>query len=119
MAKKIIKLTESDLHNIVKRVIKENKSNKKQVSEDFENFINPEAMETGDAILTIVGTVIGMLGIAGTHYIKAAIKKLRKAGQDEEADKVQDALETEMSKMEGGNEEMNENFRRNRNRSRR
>lgn len=99
---KKIRLTESELTDLIKNIVNETEMN------EMENFINPEAMETGDAILTIIGTVIGMLGIAGSHYIKAAIKKLRRAGKDDEADKVEAALESEMSKMKGRGRDMEE-----------
>lgn len=104
MARKIIKLTESDLHSIVKRVIKENKSNRRRVKEDMENFLNPEAMETGDAILTMVLTTLGLLGAAGSHYIKAMIEKLRKRGEDDKADQLEQALMDAKSGMSGGME---------------
>jgi len=91
---KKIRLTESELTSLIKNIVNETEMN------EMENFVNPEAMETGDAILTIVGTVIGMLGIAGSHYIKAAIKKLRRAGKDEDADKVEAALKSEMSNLD-------------------
>lgn len=103
---KKIRLTESELTELIKNIVTE--TQEKEMKEEMENFINPEAMETGDAILTIIGTVIGMLGIAGSHYIKAAIKKLRRAGKDDEADKVEAALESEMSKMKGRDMEMEE-----------
>jgi len=91
---KKIRLTESELTDLIRNIVNETEMN------EVEYAYNPEAMETGAAIWTIVGTVIGMLGIAGSHYIKAAIKKLRRAGNDEEADKVEAALEKEMSKIE-------------------
>ena len=48
--KKIVKLTESDLTRIVKRVIKENENNSKDIKEDFDpmvgidNFLNNPVM---------------------------------------------------------------------------
>lgn len=89
--KKVIRLTESELTSLIKNIV-----NETEMNEQPENFFNPEALDTGEAIITIVTTVIGMLGIAGSHYIKAAIKKLRKAGNDAEADKVEKALQTAM-----------------------
>ena len=57
-------------------------------------------MQTGEAIVTIVTTVIGMLGIAGSQYIKAAIEKLRDSGNDVEAEQVQTALDTAMETID-------------------
>ena len=94
---KKIRLTESELTELIKNIV--NETQEKEMKEEMENFFNPEALDTGEAIVTIIGTVIGMLGIAGSHYIKAAIKKLRKSGNDDEADKVEEALQAEMSKM--------------------
>ena len=88
--KKVIRLTESELTSLIKNIVNETEMN------EVENFFNPEALDTGEAIITIVTTVIGMLGIAGSHYIKAAIKKLIKSGNDAEADKVEKALQTAM-----------------------
>ena len=88
--KKVIRLTDSELTSLIKNIVNETEMN------EVENFFNPEALDTGEAIITIVTTVIGMLGIAGSHYIKAAIKKLRKSGNDAEADKVEKALQTAM-----------------------
>jgi hypothetical protein len=95
--KKVVRLSESELTNLIKTVVKESKRNKRNgVNEELQNFFNPEAMQTGEAIITIVTTVIGMLGIAGSHYIKAAIEKLRDSGNDVEAEQVQTALDTAM-----------------------
>jgi hypothetical protein len=94
---KKIRLTETELTSLIRNIVIETQN--EEMNEEMENYFNPEAMETGEAIVTIIGTVIGMLGIAGSHYIKAAIKKLRKSGNDAEADKVEEALQAEMSKM--------------------
>jgi len=96
--KKVVRLTESELTSLIKNVVKETKRNK--VNEDVENFFNPEAMQTGEAIVTIITTIIGMLGMAGSHYIKAAIKKLRSSGNDVEAEQVQTALDTAMERVD-------------------
>ena len=88
--KKVIRLTESELTSLIKNIVNETEMN------EVENFFNPEALDTGEAIITIVTTVIGMLGIAGSHYIKAAIEKLRDSGNDVEAEQVQTALDTAM-----------------------
>jgi polyhydroxyalkanoate synthesis regulator phasin len=86
---KKIRLTESELTKLIKDIVNETQS-KKNVREEFENFINPEAMETGDAILTIIGTVIGMLGIAGYDILKDMAKKLMKQGKKQEARQIMD-----------------------------
>jgi len=91
---KKIRLTESELTELIKNIV--NETQEKEMKEEMENYFNPEAMETGEAIVTIITTIIGMLGIAGSHYIKAAIKKLRRSGNDAEADKVEKALQTAM-----------------------
>jgi hypothetical protein len=97
--KKVIRLTESELTSIIKNIVNETEMNETEMNE-MENFFNPEALDTGEAIITIITTVIGMLGIAGSHYIKAAIKKLRKSGNDAEADKVESALEKAMQNVD-------------------
>ena len=96
--KKVIRLSESELTKLIKNVVKESK--KEKVNEQAENFFNPEALDTGEAIITIVTTVIGMLGIAGSQYIKAAIEKLRDSGNDVEAEQVQKALDTAMETID-------------------
>ena len=85
--KKVIRLSESELTNLIKTVVKETKRNKRnRVSEEVENFFNPEAMETGSAIATMVGTTIALLGIAGWDYIKDVYHQLRKVkGKEQEA----------------------------------
>lgn len=98
--KKKIRLTESELTNLIKQVVVESNNKKRRISEQPENFFNPKALETGEAIITMVTTIIGMLGIAGSHYIKAAIKKLRSAGNDKEAEKVQTALDSAMENVD-------------------
>jgi hypothetical protein len=98
--KKKIRLTESELTNLIKQVVVESNNKKRRISEQPENFFNPEALDSGEAIITMVTTIIGMLGIAGSHYIKAAIKKLRSAGNDKEAEKVQTALDSAMENVD-------------------
>jgi len=85
---------------LIKQVVVESNNKKRRISEQPENFFNPEALDSGDAIITMVTTIIGMLGIAGSHYIKAAIKKLRSAGNDEEAEKIQTALDSAMENVD-------------------
>lgn len=59
---------------------------KSKVDEAVENFFNPEAMETGGAIATMVGTTIGLLGIAGWDYLKEFYHQLRNTeGKEQEA----------------------------------
>jgi hypothetical protein len=50
--KKVVRLSESELTKLIKNVVKESKRNK--VNEDVENYFNPEAMQTGEAIVTII-----------------------------------------------------------------
>ena len=54
--KKKIRLTESELTDLIKNLVTETKR-KKSVNE--QEYL-PTALETGDAILTIVGTTIGL-----------------------------------------------------------
>jgi len=106
--KKKIRLTESELTNLIKQVVVESNNKKRRISEQPENFFNPEALDSGEAIITMVTTIIGMLGIAGSHYIKAAIKKLRSAGNDKEAEKVQTALDSAMENVDLDSSNMRE-----------
>jgi hypothetical protein len=89
---KVVRLTESDLHRILKRAIQESNRKKRRTNEQEENFFNPEALDTGTAIVTMVTTILSLLGIAGSHYIKGMIDKLRKKGEDDKADEVEQAL---------------------------
>ena len=89
---KVVRLTESDLHRIVKRAIQESNRKKRRNIQEMENFFNPESLDTGTAIVTMVTTVLSLLGIAGSHYIKAMIDKLRQKGEDDKADEVEQAL---------------------------
>jgi len=82
--KKVLRLSESELTRLIKTVVKESKRN--QVNEQAENFFNPEAMSTGGAIATMVGTTIGLLGIAGWDYLKDLYRQLRNTeGKEQEA----------------------------------
>jgi cation transport regulator ChaC len=102
--KKVVRLTESELTNLIKKVVVESKknTNKKRINE-MENFINPEAMETADAIYTIIGTTIGLLGIAGYDYLKSMAQELMNQGKEKKAQKILDFVEANAPK---GNEEM-------------
>jgi hypothetical protein len=71
--RKVIRLTESELTSLIKNIV-----NETEMNEGPENFFNPEAMKTGDAILTIALTVIGMLGFAGYDILRDMAKKLTK-----------------------------------------
>ena len=82
--KKVIRLSESELTRLIKTVVKESK--RKKVNEDVENFFNPEAMSTGSAIATMVGTTIALLGVAGWDYLKELYHQLRDTeGKEQEA----------------------------------
>ena len=113
--KKVVRLTESELTNLIKKVVKESKNTKGRRINEMENFVNPEAMETADAIYTIIGTVIGLLGIAGYDYLKSMAQELMKQGKDKKAEKILAFVEKNQPKgdegMEGdvdmGDEEMN------------
>ena len=102
--KKVVRLTESELTNLIKKVVVESKknTNKRRINE-MENFINPEAMETADAIYTIIGTVIGLLGISGYDYLKSLAQELMNQGKEKKAQKILDFVEANAPK---GDEEM-------------
>jgi hypothetical protein len=106
--KKVIRLSESELTRLIKTVVKESKRNK--VNEDVENFFNPEAMQTGSAIATMVGTTIALLGIAGWDYIKDFYNHLRTIkGKEQEAMElksiISDYKENNMNSDEENEEE--------------
>ena len=107
--KKVVRLTETELTNLIKKVVVESKKtqNKKRINE-MENFINPEAMETADAIYTIIGTTIGLLGIAGYDYLKSMAQELMNQGKEEKAQKILDFVESNEPKS--GKEEMEEEW---------
>ena len=68
----------------------------------MENFVNPEAMETADAIYTIIGTIIGLLGIAGYDYLKTLAQELISQGKEKKAQKIMDFIEK--NQPQGGEE---------------
>ena len=98
--KKVIRLSESELTRLIKTVVKESK--RKKVNEDVANYFNPEAMETGSAIVTMVGTTIGLLGIAGWDYLKELYHQLRDTkGKEQEAMELESIIsDYEENKMD-------------------
>lgn len=91
--KKVVRLTESELTNVIKRVVNETKNTKGDRINEMENFITPEAMETADAIYTIIGTVVGLLGIAGYDILRDMARKLMKTGKKKEGMEMMAAIE--------------------------
>lgn len=87
--KKVLRLNEKQLTNMISKIVKEAKE-EKNVNEQMENFFNPEALETGSAIATIIGTVIGLLGISGYEYLLELAKGLMEKGKTKEADEIVD-----------------------------
>ena len=105
--KKVVRLSESELTNLIKTVVKESKRNKRNgVNEELQNFFNPEAMSTGGAIVTMVGTTIGLLGIAGWDYLKDLYRELRKIeGKEQEAMELKSIISNyESNQMDSGEE---------------
>jgi hypothetical protein len=103
--KKVVRLTESELTNLIKTVVKETKRNKRNgVNEELENFFNPEAMSTGGAIVTMVGTTIALLGVAGWDYLKELYSQLRNTkGKEKEAMELKSIIrDYENNKMNSG-----------------
>jgi len=105
--KKVIRLSESELTRLIKTVVKESK--RKKVNEDVENFFNPQAMETGSAIVTMVGTTIALLGIAGWDYLKDLYRQLRNTeGKEQEAMELKSIIQDyESNQMNSDEEEYN------------
>lgn len=102
--KKKLRLTESELTNLIKQVVVETKTKKRRISEQPENFFNPEALDTAEAIYTIIGTTIGMLGIAGYDILKNYAKGLMKAGKRKEAKEMMTAIKDMQSESKGEGE---------------
>jgi hypothetical protein len=101
--KKVVRLSESELTNLIKTVVKETKRNKRNgVNETVENFFNPEAMSTGGAIATMVGTTIALLGVAGWDYLKELYHQLRDTeGKEQEAMELESIIsDYEENKMD-------------------
>ena len=100
--KKVVRLTESELTKLIGKVVKETKNTNKRRINEMENFINPEAMETADAIYTIIGTIIGLLGISGYDYLKSLAQELMAQGKEKKAQKILDFVEK--NQPQGGGE---------------
>ena len=81
---------------------------KAKVNEDVENFFNPEAMSTGGAIATMVGTTIALLGVAGWDYLKEFYHQLKNTeGKEQEAMELESIIsDYEENKMDLGDENM-------------
>lgn len=90
-----IRLTESELTNLIKQVVVESNNKKRRISEQT---VNPEVLDTAEAIYTIIATTIGLLGIAGYDVLKGYAKGLMKAGKRKEAMEMMDAIEDMKSK---------------------
>ena len=101
--KKVVRLTENELTSLIRKVVVESKKtqNKRRINE-MENFVNPEAMETADAIYTIIGTVIGLLGISGYDYLKSLAQELMAQGKEKKAQKILDFVEENEPKGKEG-----------------
>ncbi len=106
--KKTIRLTESELTKLISKVVKETKQekNKKSINE-MEHFFNPEALSTGKAIATIIGTVVGLLGISGYDYLLDLARALKKKNKDKQAEQIISFVEKHKS---GNKEESNEGW---------
>jgi hypothetical protein len=102
--KKKLRLTETELTNLIKQVVIESNTKKRRISEGPENFFNPEALDTAEAIYTIIGTTIGMLGIAGYDILKQYAKELMNAGKKKEGREMMSAIKDMQSKGEQGGE---------------
>lgn len=102
-----IRLTESELTDLIKQIVVETKTKKRRINE-MQNFVNPEALDTAEAIYTIIGTTIGMLGIAGYDILKDYAKGLMKAGKRKEAKEMMDAIKDMKSKDKNNKMEMDE-----------
>jgi hypothetical protein len=104
--KKVVRLSESELTNLIKTVVKESK--RKKVNESLEYVYNAPPMSDAGAIVTIVGTVIGLLGIAGWDYLKDLYRNLRKTeGKQMEAMELKSMIdEYESNKMNSGDDNM-------------
>jgi hypothetical protein len=105
--KKVVRLSESELTNLIKTVVKESKRNKRNgVNEQLEYVYNVPPMSDAGAIVTIVGTVIGLLGIAGWDYLKELYSELRNTeGKQKEAMELKSIIQDyDSNKMDSGEE---------------
>jgi len=105
--KKVVRLSESELTNLIKTVVKESKRNKRNgVNEQLEYVYNVPPMSDAGAIVTIVGTVIGLLGIAGWDYLKELYSELRNTkGKQKEAMELKSIIQDyELNKKDSGEE---------------
>jgi hypothetical protein len=105
--KKVVRLSESELTNLIKTVVKETKRNKRNgVNEQLEYVYNVPPMSDAGAIVTIVGTVIGLLGIAGWDYLKELYSELRNTeGKQKEAMELKSIIQDyESNQMDSGEE---------------
>jgi hypothetical protein len=105
--KKVVRLSESELTNLIKTVVKESKRNKRNgVNEQLEYVYNVPPMSDAGAIVTIVGTVIGLLGIAGWDYLKELYSELRNTkGKQKEAMELKSIIQDyEINKKDSGEE---------------
>lgn len=84
MKKRIIRLTEAEFNKLVRESVKKEK---KRIQE--QNYLNPDAMETGEAIVTMVVTIMTLLGVSGYDYIKDMINSLMEQGEEEKALEVE------------------------------
>ena len=84
--------------------VKESHGKKRRIQEieGTENFFNPQALDTADAIYTIIATTVGMLGIAGYDVLKGYAKELMKAGKKKEAKEMMSAIKDMQSNDNGG-----------------
>jgi hypothetical protein len=110
--KKIIRLTESDLVRLVKQVVREEKMTKQEPKE-YVDYMSSD-LTTAEAIYTMIGTVIGLLGVSGGFKMLGdLVKGLMADGKEEEAMAIQDAM-SEYSSEEGdedmGFEDEEENY---------
>jgi hypothetical protein len=102
--KKVVRLSESELTNLIKTVVKETK--RKKVNESLEYVYNAPPMSDMGAIATIVGTTIGLLGIAGWDYLKELYSQLRNTeGKQKEAMELKSIIQDyESNQMDSGEE---------------
>lgn len=84
--RKIQRITESDINRIVKKSIKENK---KMVNEGF------GPVEIGELVLVLLS-----MGYMGYNALDKMVMNLRSEGKDEEADKIESAMEEQGAEIE-------------------